>query len=378
MARFLRYLGGAVLFALLVAVTVYIATGPERPASDSLSAQWLESGPYRVGLAEFAFVDSSRITEANREAPQQDQRRLPTTLWYPRNFDGDRLALIIHSHGILSSATEMSYLMEALASRGYVVAAPTFPLTSSASPSGANASDVINQPADVSFLIDSIMNLDAADKPFSGAIDVDRIGLSGYSLGGLTTYLATYHVQLRDPRIDAAVAIAGPSAVFAPRFFDTAALPFLAVAGTADALIEYERNAENLLDRGENMTLVSIEGGSHLGFVGAAEPIFRFMDNPDSIGCSAVLAALGEDTNALFAALYNPATGVDRSRDVPGICADPVEAAIHPGRQQMINQVAIVSFFESEFSPDAQRRQQARQTLQESIAEDFEEVRLQQ
>ncbi len=40
---------------------------------------------------------------------------------------------------------------------GYVVAAPAFPLTSRNVPGGPNAGDVLNQPADMSFLISSMI-----------------------------------------------------------------------------------------------------------------------------------------------------------------------------------------------------------------------------
>lgn len=372
--KIFKVLAATLVFLVVLGLAVFIATGPQRPAQDSVSADWLQSGPYRVASVDRVFVDRSRPTASNRGEPGSDSRTLPTTLWYPLDFSGD-LPLIVHSHGILSTRTEMPYLTELLASHGYLVVAADYPLTSASAPGGANANDVVNQPADISFLIDSLLALDAADKPFDGSIDSKRIGLSGYSLGALTTYLASYHENLRDPRISAAVAIAGPSAPFAPQFFTTTSIPTLAVAGTADALIEHRRNAADIPARAPDAELVSIDGGSHLGFVGAAEPMFRFMDNPDSIGCSAVLAALGEDPNAVFNELGNPSIGVDMNRDLPGICdQESLDPALHPGRQQMITQVAVLSFFESVFSSDPERRAQARAALTRHLADDFAEA----
>jgi len=375
--KILKVIAGGLFLLLVAGLAGYIATGPQRPAGNSVSADWLEAGPYRVGTVDTVFVDESRSTAENRGAPGSPQRTLNSTLWYPQDFEGD-LPLIIHSHGILSSRTEMPYLMELLASHGYLVLAADYPLTSGSAPGGANALDVVNQPADISFLIDSVLALDGADKPFSGDIDPSRIGLSGYSLGGLTTYLASYHPRLRDPRVAAAVAIAGPSAPFNAEFFATASIPTLAVAGTADALIEFRRNAADVPTRAVTADLVGIEGGSHLGFVGVAEPTFRFMDNPDTIGCSAVLAALGEDPNAVFAELGDVSDGVDMSRDLPGICdQETLDPALHPGRQHMITQVAVLSFFESVFSPDSGRRNQAQEVLTRHLAEDFAEASFQ-
>ena len=234
-----------------------------------------------VGRAEFVFVDDTRPTGENRGFPAKPQRTLATTLWFPRELEA-ALPLIIHSHGIVSNRTEMAYLAESLASHGYLVAATDYPLTSGSTAGGANAADVVNQPADISFLIDSLLGMRDGQKPFSGRIDESRIGLSGYSLGGLTTYLATYHPAWLDSRIAAAVAIAGPSAIFAPRFFETTAIPMLAIAGTSDALIEHARNAADLRTRARNISVINIEGGTHLGFIGLADPAFRFMDNPDT------------------------------------------------------------------------------------------------
>jgi dienelactone hydrolase len=365
-------LGGAVVL-VLIGIVAYVATGPAQPASDSLSAKWLKKGSYKVNSAEFVFVDDSRPTDANRGNPGKPQRTLPTTIWYPAENNG-AMPLIIHSHGIVSARNELAYLMEQLASYGYVVAAADYPLTSGSTPGGANANDVMNQPADVSFLIDSILNL-GQEKPFAGEIDETRIGLTGFSLGGLTTSLATYHPRWRDPRVAAAVAIAGPSVAFTSKFYESSNVPFLMISGTADALIDTEWNASIIPERNPGSALVTIAGGTHLGFVGAAEPSFRFMYNPDSLGCSAVLAVLDEDPNEVFPKLGSPAEGIVMPPDAPDVCElMPLREASHPGRQHMITELAVLSFFESVFAIDQARRAEAATELASALQEDFEEA----
>ena len=371
--KILNGLGAVLVLVVSLAIATYVATGPSRPDSASSSAEWLQAGPHRVASADFTFVDSSRSTNENRGFPSKPERTLPTTIWYPQGLDG-QLPLIIHSHGIVSNGAEMPYVAEAMASHGYIVAAADYPLTSGSTPGGANGDDVVNQPADVSFLIDSVLNLRADEKPFVGEVDDSRIGLSGYSLGGLTTYLTTYHPRWRDPRVAAAVAIAGPSAIFSASFFGTTDVPVLAIAGTADALIEYARNAADLDARAPDVSVITIEGGSHLGFVGVSDPTFRFMDNPDTLGCSAVMAVLGDDPNAVFRTMGSVTEGIDPNRDLPGICDYGYDETTHPGRQQIITQLAAVSFFESVFSADGDRRAAARRQLTQALAVDFEEV----
>jgi predicted dienelactone hydrolase len=95
------------------------------------------------------------------------QPPFPTTIWYPENSDATH-PLLIHSHGIVSSRSEAPYLAEHLASYGYVTAAADYPLTSGSTPGGANAGDVINQAADVSFLIDSVLGLGIDEAPSTG------------------------------------------------------------------------------------------------------------------------------------------------------------------------------------------------------------------
>ena len=179
--KILKGLGATFVLLVSLAIAVFVATGPQRPDSDSSSASWLEAGPHRVGSADFTFVDDSRPTNENRGFPGKPERTLLTTIWYPENLDGD-LPLIVHSHGIVSNRAEMPYVAETLASHGYVVVVADYPLTSGSTAGGANGDDVVNQPADVSFLIDSVLALSAEEKPFSGHIDEQRIGLSGYSL----------------------------------------------------------------------------------------------------------------------------------------------------------------------------------------------------
>lgn len=367
--------GFAYLLVLLVvaAVVVYVATGPQAPAADTRSAAWLAAGPYRVDSKEFLFVDGSRPTPENRGVPAKRERSLLVTMWYPRGDDGPH-PLVVHSHGILSNRKEMPYLAKALASRGYVVAALDFPLSSGSTEGGATPTDIANQPGDVSFVIDSVLELTGAVKPFDGEIDTTRIGITGYSLGGLTSYLTTYHPRLRDPRLRAAVAIAGLSAAFSPAYFTTTDIPYLAISGTADALIEHDRNAFDLPRRNPHAALVTIVGGTHLGFLGMADPLFRFMDNPDTLGCQGVMSVVGDDPNALFGTLGDAGDGVDMQRSLPGLCDYGFPPATHPGRQRMITQAAVTAFFESVFSPQQEVRNTARDFLRRYLGEDFEEV----
>ena len=369
-------IGFAALLVVLAAVggAMLVITSPEKPAQGTASRAWLDSREYLVGQTDMIFVDESRPTNENRGVPGKPERTFPLTIWYPREVEG-RLPLIIYSHGILSNRAELEYAAAHLASLSYIVAAPDYPLTSGGTEGGANALDVVNQPTDISFLIDSLLVWPDDERPFAAAPDPERIGLGGYSLGGLTSYLATYHPRWRDPRVRATVAIAGPSAGFTTQFFNNSDARLLSIAGTADALIEYASNGATMLARAPGSSLLVIDGGSHLGFNGIADPVFRFMDNPDGIACNAVLGVLDDQSSVDYSLLGELNDGVDTELDSPEICADmPPPEAIHPGRQIMITQIALSSFFESVFAEDAMRRQRASEQLSVHLPADFAEA----
>lgn len=367
-------IGGLLAALLIVTVTAYFYTMPELPADDSDSAQWLRPGPFAVGMSRIEFVDESRETAANNNARRLPTRTFPASIWYPENGAGN-YPLVLHSHGFLSERTDLDYVAEQLASYGYVVAAADYPLTSEAARGGQNANDLINQPTDVSFLIDSMLKLSANDKPFNGNIDSSRIALMGYSLGGITTTLATYHPRLRDERIKAAISIAGPAAGLVSKFYETSDVPFMMIAGTLDALINFKTNAAIIPDRVRNSVLVEITGGTHLGFVSLAEPMLRFMNHPDGLACSDVLANLDENPYATSAALGDETDGIVIDADAPEICASiPSGKAVHPGRQQFITTIAVLSFLEYVLNENPARREKAYSQLSSSLALEFQEA----
>ena len=361
---------------LLVTLAIYVSTMPEPPPRGSASEAWLSPGPFSVALDNRIFVDETRETAANGDAPRLPARTLPTNIWYPEDGTGN-YPLIVHSHGFVSERSDMAYVAKLLASHGYIVVAANYPLTNGGAAGGPNANDLVNQPADVSFLIDSVLALAGSNKPFTGDIDASRIGLMGYSLGGITTTLATYHPRLRDDRVAAAVSIAGPSAGLTKKFYENSDVPFMMIAGNSDALIDFEYNAAIIPARVRNSILVEIEGGTHLGFGSISEPWLRLMKHPDGLGCSAVLSNADDDASAFISALGDESDGIDLNDDIPTVCENmPTTKALHPGRQQMITSIAVLSFFESVFNESPIRKEEALAQLSSTLASELPQASL--
>jgi predicted dienelactone hydrolase len=201
-------------------------------------------GPFTVGTALFTFVDHSRPTAANNGAPGKDSRTLRTIVYFPAS--DRRFPLIVFAHGLTGVGPIYNVILRAWAEAGYVVAAPDFPLSSGGTPGGAIAGDYINQPADESFLIDQLLlaNDDPAS-PLYGRIDPDRIGASGQSLGGMTTFGLAFNTCCGDTRIDAAVPMAGQLLPFPGGEYDPLiGPPLLIIHGDADDSVPYSSAIE--------------------------------------------------------------------------------------------------------------------------------------
>ena len=201
----------ALLLGLLVGLlfTVFIYSGlPGEPRAQSASSRLLHSGIYAVGDIDYHLVDTSRPTAANGDFAGLDHRELDIRVWFPKVEQGrvapGRHPLLVYSHGFAANKLSGAYLATYMARQGYLVVAADYPLTRFLAPGGANFSDVVNQPGDISFLLDTLLAWDGdPDSPFFERVDAERIAAMGISLGGLTSTLAAYHPQWRDDRLRA-------------------------------------------------------------------------------------------------------------------------------------------------------------------------------
>ena len=370
--KIVKILIGLIL-ALTVAVTAaLVLTRPGPLPTGSDSAARLRPGPYSVHLSEFVWVDESRPTDANGDYPGSPQRSFEVALWSPVDAPGPH-PLVVFSHGFVSTRHAGTHLGEHLASHGYVVVSADYPLTHFGAPGGPNADDVIHQPADVSFLIDSVLALTADKSPFSGGIDAARIGVMGTSLGGLTSTLAAYHPRFGDPRIRAAISIAGPTMLFEDRFFASRDVPFLMIGGTHDTMIGFEENAAPIPQKVRRGGLLAIKGGSHVGFSYLAAGPLRILGNPDRIGCVVLLANLhGEKP---FAGLGGTEEGIIAEPDSTLPCETEFDETMNAGRQNRLTALAVRAFFESYFAQDEATRMIHSRFLAETFQAEIPEVR---
>jgi predicted dienelactone hydrolase len=339
----------------------------EADVADRDTSTYAFAGPYGVGVQTVTLVDSSRATPPNGTYPGAPDRTLVTEIWYPttpvgsiegRNAaispTGGAFPLIVRAHGFSGFRRDSTYITRQLASWGYVVVAPDFPLSTLGAPGGVTLADIGNQAGDLSFLIDHFLaeNGNAASFLF-GRVDGTRIGAIGHSLGGATVLLATYHATLRDPRIKATVALSPLGCVFLDGFFDTSTVPLMLEGGTADMITQYASN--HLQPYGfvnAPKYFATFDGGTHLGF--SDRLLFGADQNgDDAVGCG-IFVQPGDPRPVTFQAnlppdfLGGPALGVDPTGSMcQPVCPLPPATFMLHGRQNTLAKATSVSFFEA-------------------------------
>jgi predicted dienelactone hydrolase len=338
------------------------------------AARLLVSGPFSVQQYQFTLNDRTRATPAHRNFKGSGSRQLEVKIWHPKSPPAPG-PLIVYSHGFMGNNAECEYLTRHLASLGYVVAAPNFPATARWVPGGPFMQDVVNQPGDQRLLIDELLRMNATPgNPLAGRIDPGRIGAMGTSLGGLTTTLMAFDPARMEPRLKAAVSIAGLHSMFTPAFFRHRQLPYMVLGATSDIIVPYAQNAAPVAAESPGAILVTIQKGSHVGFIGLSR-FLRFLDNPDTLGCYGVNRALRRNPlTAGFEIIGSSQDGI-RTEAKPQFCStNPAPSSMDPRLQQQIATVTITAFFQAHFSSDRNERIAMQRTLTEILPSEVKDI----
>ncbi|HWF52334.1 MAG TPA: hypothetical protein VG294_16960 [Solirubrobacteraceae bacterium] len=212
-------------------------------------ATYAAHAPFAVGEIVVRYIDASRTVRFPGQAPQP--RPLATVIRYPAAGDPSQVdvrgappatssgpfPLIVFGHGFNVTPAIYARLLEAWARAGYVVAAPVFPLTNKNAPGGANESDIVNQPRDMSFVITQMLAASALTRGIlSHLVDPHAIAVAGQSDGGETALATAYDSYYLDRRVDAAVILSGARLPSSGFYFRRPSPPLLATQGTADVI----------------------------------------------------------------------------------------------------------------------------------------------
>jgi dienelactone hydrolase len=181
---------------------------------------------------------------------RQRDRFLDTALYLPPG--DERVPLIVFAHGWYGHPRKFTRLFQAWCDAGFAVAAPAFPRTNDEAPE-VGFDDVVEQPRDVTYVIDALVR----EQP---RIDPARIGVGGFSLGGMTALAVGFNAGHRDPRVRAVCVMAGR---FYEKFggeYEMTEMPLLLVHGTQDASVPYGEGLSVYEAARGPKQLVTIEG----------------------------------------------------------------------------------------------------------------------
>ena len=267
---------------------------PPPEAADAL-------GVAAVGHTSFEVVDAER-----------DDRTLRVEVWYPADVTAEAEPtvygllgpigptsaiaredaapapgphpLLIFSHGYGGIALQSTELMEALASHGFVVAAPEHTGNAQSSPTDDFDTAAANRVPDVALVIDRMRARGArAGDLLEGSLDAGGVGVLGHSFGGMTAMgsAAGWAGAAADPRVTAIAPISAvidgdlqrddrpsPNAGFTGDQLASVRLPVLLVGGTEDESVPIENNAIAYLGLtgAEAVFRVDIVGANHTHF----------------------------------------------------------------------------------------------------------------
>jgi predicted dienelactone hydrolase len=273
-------------------------------------------GEYRVGVKTVKFTDATR------------NRPLTLEVWYPAKLEASveksvykstvgatpysvqaragrdapalepaqKFPLIVYSHGQPGSRMQAHYLLEHLASQGFVVAALDHTNSTQADVTQESyATGLVDRPLDILFAATEI------PKQFPGS-DANNIGLLGYSYGGYSSlnaagigldsanlaayckrsnnegpcFLQSFFTPLEaargakvvkaDPRIKA-VFVMAPYGIpwLSPQAFADMRVPLFIGGGSADTVATYNRDALEAykLSGSKNKYLLTLEAATH-------------------------------------------------------------------------------------------------------------------
>lgn len=314
-------------------------------------------GVYGFATRDYVFVDTTRPTPPNNSYPGAPTRTLRTRVFYPAWPPGltaspppavpvpiandGPFPIVAYAHGLTSRGEPSRYMCEHLATHGYICVAPLFPLSNGEAPGGPTIADVGSQPGDLNF----VMNQVAQVPEIGPAVDTQKRGILGLSLGGLTVLLATYHPVLKIPNLKASVAQAPVSCFLGPATFSRP-IPTLIIAGTADMLVPIEGPEKAFAYAPPKVGLMKLLGGTHSGFMSTEQPL---VVNTDIRACQLLLAAGPQSGDAQLKAAITAGVGPDAydSMGCGPLCGQVLTQTMGATRQLKLTRAATLAQFEA-------------------------------
>lgn len=224
-----------------------VAAAPSTPAPAAAP------GNQPTATTTIDLVDPSRPT-VSKGRRISDQRSLPTTVVYPTGATAAS-PVVVFAHGYNADPALYRRYLELLAANGYVVVAPSFPLTDKRAGSSIDRGDLPNQAGDLRFVVDQLR---ANPSLLPVPANLAHIALVGQSDGADTVLDAAYGPTALSA--DAVVALA-PDPFNRP---PAGRSPLLVVHGTADSVTPFSAGRSVYSSAPSPKAFLRLEGSDHL------------------------------------------------------------------------------------------------------------------
>jgi Chlorophyllase enzyme len=208
----------AAILLLSIALSGCMPPAPAPPASLPPIAP---ARDLPVGIQQFQFTDTTRGIPAFGAFPGSAVRPITTSVWYPTDRSHGPYPLVIFAPGYDVNGDFYAALLQRIASAGYVVAAPTYPILSGYPAGPSDSIDWNEKFPDTWFVTSSLLSLSASGDPtLGGLIDPERIAVAGHSDGALISFGDGYEAWRNDPRVRAVISYAAllgePGTIYQP------------------------------------------------------------------------------------------------------------------------------------------------------------------
>jgi predicted dienelactone hydrolase len=228
------------------------------------------AGTFEVGEHDLTFIEPAHTGPTGESL---HRRKLPTQIWYPRaqRSGGAQPArgpfpLVVFAPGFLTCADVYGDLLKSWAAAGYVVAVMNFPHTGCYSGAQADESDLVNQPQDVSYVLDRLLALSAQpNNALSGLLNPREVAAVGQSDGGDTVAALAANTCCTDHRLTAVAVLSGQEWAMPGQYFAHKTVPMLFVQGSADDVNAPATNLQMYLaDRAPARYYLDLFGATHM------------------------------------------------------------------------------------------------------------------
>ncbi len=344
-----------VIAALAIVPLVSAQEGPQAVGLRFDAPPYALHGPYWVGTTEFVIEDEVRpipvtvwYPALNPENTEEIVVYNPIVKWTPLpegdypvsghaisgaapNAADAPYPLVVFSHGFSGFPALYAYLLEHLASYGFVVVAPNHGefFYFDEDPWRDIPQNSIDRPREILKVIDFAENLTDSSDTFAGLINIEQVAVAGHSYGGYTTLamagarydleaynavcaeaadnpelagilcetIVPHEEEMRqlagldsmpeglwpswgDPRVKAIIPMAGDAYLFEEAGLAEITLPMLALGGNVDESTPYLWGARLAYDYASSSqkALVTIESGNHFLFQTECDDIPWLLD----------------------------------------------------------------------------------------------------